>query len=238
MAKDPANPFNALDKSRFPKDRRPEPRLEEKPVRTEPLPKVEDEDDLFAAAMTGVDPLDGISGRKVAAENQAPAAPGPELGDLAAEEQLRDLVLGKVEFTLEHTNEFILAQVKGVSPKLVHRLKTGALSPEAHLDLHGMNALQAFASLSEFLREQYLHGRRCVLLIPGRGKNSPEGYGVLREKVQEWLTRDPFKRVVLAFCTAQPRHGGAGALYVLLRKFKKSQGKVLWERSPMDPDIP
>ena len=36
--------------------------------------------------------------------------------------------------------------------------------------------------------------------------------------------------VVLAFCTAQPKHGGAGALYVLLRKYRKDRGKVRWDR--------
>jgi len=38
------------------------------------------------------------------------------------------------------------------------------------------------------------------------------------------------KRVVLAFSTAIPKHGGAGAVYVLLRKYKRSRGKILWER--------
>ena len=52
----------------------------------------------------------------------------------------------------------------------------------------------------------------------------------LEEELKAWLTRDPLKRVVLAFATALPRHGGAGALYVLLRKFKKSKGKVRFER--------
>jgi DNA-nicking Smr family endonuclease len=54
--------------------------------------------------------------------------------------------------------------------------------------------------------------------------------GILRQGVQSWLTRDPVKRIVLAFCTAQPRHGGAGALYVLLRKHKKGQGKIFWDK--------
>jgi DNA-nicking Smr family endonuclease len=87
------------------------------------------------------------------------------------------------------------------------------------------------------MRMAYTKGLRTVLLIPGRGRNSPEGFSVLREKVQHWLTRDPFKRVVLAFCTAQPRDGGAGAIYVMLRKLKKSHGKIQWDRTPSDPDL-
>ena len=45
-----------------------------------------------------------------------------------------------------------------------------------------------------------------------------------------WLTHDPLKRVVLAFTTALPRHGGTGALYLLLRKFKKVKGKARFEK--------
>jgi DNA-nicking Smr family endonuclease len=77
---------------------------------------------------------------------------------------------------------------------------------------------------------------RALLLIPGRGKNSPDGVAVLRERVQAWLTQDPLKRVVLAFCTARPVDGGPGSLYVLLRKYRK-KGKVLWERCPVDLDF-
>lgn len=53
--------------------------------------------------------------------------------------------------------------------------------------------------------------------------------GVLREKLQSWLTQDPFKRVVLAFCTAQSHDGGPGSVYVLLRKYRK-KGRIYWER--------
>ena len=62
---------------------------------------------------------------------------------------------------------------------------------------------------------------RCVIVVPGRGRNSPDGIGILREKLKLWFTQEPFKRVVLAFCTARPHDGGPGSLYVLLRKYKK-----------------
>ena len=112
----------------------------------------------------------------------------------------------------------------------------GSLSPEAHLDLHGHNALQARDAVIAFIKSNYLSGRRCLLLIPGRGANSPGGLPVLKEEIKSWLTRDPLKRVVLAFCTAQPRHGGAGALYVRLRARKKSGGKIRWETHMDDVD--
>jgi DNA-nicking Smr family endonuclease len=74
-----------------------------------------------------------------------------------------------------------------------------------------------------------------VLLIPGRGRNSPNGVAVLRDCIRVWLTREPFKRVVLAFCTAETADGGPGSLYVLLRKYKK-RGKIYWNRAPVDEE--
>jgi DNA-nicking Smr family endonuclease len=88
-----------------------------------------------------------------------------------------------------------------------------------------------------FVKKNYLGGKRCLLIIPGRGKNSPQGRGVLREQLQAWLTRNPLKRVTLAFTSAKPQHGGAGALYILLRKYKKSRGKIIWERGLTEGDL-
>ena len=120
--------------------------------------------------------------------------------------------------------------VRGLDSKIFQQLKAGRLSAEGHLDLHGQNADQALDSLLFFMRESYLAGRRMVLVIPGRGKNSPRGLGILRQELQTWLTREPLRRIVLAFCTAQPKDGGTGAIYVLLRKMKKQQGKVAWDK--------
>ena len=56
-----------------------------------------------------------------------------------------------------------------------------------------------------------------MLVIHGRGHNSPAGLPVLREQMSRWLTRGATGKSVLAFCTARPKDGGGGALYVLLR---------------------
>lgn len=226
--KDTQNPFKKLDKKKFPKKRKKDEPKKVEP-QAEPTPE-KDDDSLFFQSMGGVAPLKG-KGRAV-----APPAAIRKNTALSEEEesrrQLEKFMQGKVEFDLEYTDEFIFGHVKGLDSKLTGRLKAGYYSPEGHLDLHGMNAMLAYESIFSFIREHYLKGSRCVLLIPGRGRNSPEGMGVLREKVQRWLTRDPYKRVVLAFSTALPKHGGAGALYVLLRKKKKGEGKILWKREP------
>ena len=190
----------------------------------------ESEEHVFSQAMQQVAPLAG-KGREVVPEPERPS------GQIFPDNPLQDFLDGKVEFSLEFTDEYLEGHVLGLDPAVIGKMRAGSFSYEAHLDLHGLNAPQAFDALVTFIRASYQRGRRSVLLIPGRGKNSPDGTGILRDKMQEWLTQDPLKRVVLAFCTALPKHGGPGALYVLLRKLKKSRGKIMWDRRPSDPDL-
>ena len=185
----------------------------------------------FAKAMRDVQPLDG-RGRDI--------APLPETLPSATAQhsfEYSDILKGSFEFALQYTDEYVEGHVVGLDLITLGKLQAGQFSPEAHLDLHGLNALQAYQRLVGFLRSAYMRNQRTVLLVTGRGLNSPNGMPVLRDKMQTWLTQEPFRRVVLAFCTAQTADGGAGALYVLLRKFRKDHGKVQWDRVPVDPDL-
>lgn len=189
----------------------------------------DDEAAAFLAAMGTVSPLTG-GGRDVAPA-PAPATPPPH-GELS----LQDFMDGRLEFALTFSDEYLEGHVVGLDQMILNKLRAGGLSPEAHLDLHGLNAMQAFEALRGFFKGSWYKGLRTVLVVPGRGRNSPDGMGVLREKLQSWLTQDPFKRVVLAFCTAQPHDGGPGSVYVLLRKYRK-KGRIYWERMPADSDL-
>ena len=144
---------------------------------------------------------------------------------------------GKVEFSLSGTDEFMEGHVVGLDLLTVGKLQARHYSPEAHIDLHGLNSEQAFQHMVGFFRSAYYKGVRTALVVTGRGLNSPNGVPVLRFKVQQWLTQEPFRRVVLAFCTAKREDGGPGALYVLLRKYRKNSGKVRWDAMPADPDL-
>lgn len=192
------------------------------PPKPEPAAS-EAELDLFASAMQGVKPVDG-KGRDL-----TPPRPEPKINMLEDPDYLQDFLQGKVEFSLEYTDEFFEGHVMGLDPLVLAKLRSGQYSPESHIDLHGQNAEQAVESLTTFIRHAYNKGQRSLVVVTGRGKNSPGGLSILRQHMQDWLTRDPLKRVVLAFCTAQPKDGGAGAIYVLLRKYKKS-GKIRWDR--------
>jgi len=224
-------PFEALKKIRLKaKSSKPTPAPEPKPK----LRPEQDDGECFTSAMGGVKPLKGRSGRDQPRPPTPPSesaqAAGRQAREEAAAAQLKRFMAGEVEFDLEFSDEFLQGHVRGLDERTLRQLMAGALSVEAHLDLHGCNAEQAMDSVLFFVRESYLMGRRVVLLVTGRGLNSPGGLGVLKQEVQNWLTRDPLKRVVLAFCTAQPRDGGTGALYVLLRKRKKNEGKVRFDR--------
>lgn len=194
------------------------------------------DNDLFKQAMQDVEPLsDKEGGREISFHHHNYSPPKKKTNQKQqGKKYLQDLVKGNVEFEIEFTDEFLHGNIKGLDPKIFKKLKSGEFSPEAHLDLHGLTLEDAHYRLILFMKENYLNGKRCLLLIPGRGKNSPQGTSILRSNIQTWLTRDPLKRIILAFSTAQPQHGGAGALYVLLRKFKKNQGKIQWEKFLLD----
>lgn len=182
------------------------------------------EEDLFLQAVADVAPL-RQGGRDVAlTSGRIGVGPAP-----LPPKSFAALLGESVEFDLEYSHEYISAQIKGLDLKTIRKLKAGQFSVQDHLDLHGMYADQAKIAVCEFLRRAYLEGHRCVLIIPGRGKNSPLGRGVLRQELSSWLTQAPLKRVVLAFTTALPKHGGAGAIYLLLRQIRKDKGKIIWE---------
>ena len=106
----------------------------------------------------------------------------------------------------------------GVDRATVERLKRGLRPIEARLDLHGMTQAEAHRALGEFVREASAVGRRSLLVITGRGTDRP---GILRSSVPRWLDEGELRRQILAVAAARPRHGGAGALYVLLRRQRR-----------------
>jgi DNA-nicking Smr family endonuclease len=108
-----------------------------------------------------------------------------------------------------------LDRFAGVDRATAERLKRGRYPVEADLDLHGMTQAEAHRALSRFVPGSRAAGRRCVLVITGHGRISG---GVLKAAVPRWLGEPGLRPHVLAITPAQPRAGGDGALYVLLRR--------------------
>ena len=107
----------------------------------------------------------------------------------------------------------------GIDRRSAERLRRGRLSIEGRLDLHGMTQAAAVERLAEFIARAEVAGKRCVLVITGKGLASG---GVLRDQVPRWLNLAPNRARVLAFDYAQQQHGGSGALYVLLKRRRLS----------------
>ncbi|HJU15010.1 MAG TPA: Smr/MutS family protein, partial [Stellaceae bacterium] len=97
------------------------------------------------------------------------------------------------------------------------RVKRGRYPIEAQLDLHGMTQAAAHRALIGFVAASREAGRRCVLIITGRGLATGEP-GILRRAVPRWLDEPELRPYILTIAPAQPRHGGPGALYLLLRR--------------------
>lgn len=91
------------------------------------------------------------------------------------------------------------------------KLKRGQLAIDAKLDLHGMDRETAHRALNGFLERSQSHGRRCCLVVTGKS-------GVLKSDTPRWLNEPANRGRIVALASAQPRHGGSGALYVLLKR--------------------
>ncbi len=183
------------------------------------------EDDLFREAMAGVEPLEN--------NRVQPRQPGPLSkpsrrplfeGELEAYAQLVDLVSGEGRFDIQFTDEYIEGAVVGADSELLPKLRRGDFSIQAHFDLHGMTTSEARKAVERFILASVVKGLRCVLIIHGRGINSRDQIPILKQRVATWFKRGRLKHLVLAFATARPCDGGAGALYVLLRKYKPESG--------------
>jgi DNA-nicking Smr family endonuclease len=110
----------------------------------------------------------------------------------------------------------------------VRQISSGKIEVDARIDLHGLRQRDAQMRLRAFLLEAHADGLRTVLVITGKGGEEPSDRlgdlagerqrGVLRRNVPHWLQEPELRAIVLSFTQAGVRHGGAGALYVQLRK--------------------
>jgi DNA-nicking Smr family endonuclease len=104
------------------------------------------------------------------------------------------------------------------------QMTRGKFQPEARIDLHGMTQAEAHPELIRFILGAHGAGKRLVLVITGKGKQRldtgpiPQRMGILRHQVPQWLAQPPLGSIVLQVAAAHQKHGGAGALYVYLRR--------------------
>ena len=102
------------------------------------------------------------------------------------------------------------------------RLSRGAVEPDATVDLHGHTLNSAYAMLDAALGRSIARGDRVILLITGKppraGSERPHARGAIRAAVGDWLHASRHADAIAAVRGASPRHGGTGALYIVLRR--------------------
>lgn len=102
----------------------------------------------------------------------------------------------------------------GVQDGVYRNLRLGKYPVDARLDLHQMTIEQARTAVFQFMRDCMSHDIRCALITHGKGEGR-EHPALLKSCIAHWL---PQFAEILAFHSAQPRHGASGATYILLRK--------------------
>nr|WP_245412047.1 Smr/MutS family protein [Methylocella silvestris] len=105
--------------------------------------------------------------------------------------------------------------------RLRQKLSRGRMAPDAAIDLHGLRAHEASLALRHFLVRAQLDGAKIVLVVTGKGRGGAAGEeeaGVLRRSVPHWLRAHDYASIVVGFEEASRPHGGAGALYVRIRR--------------------
>jgi DNA-nicking Smr family endonuclease len=98
------------------------------------------------------------------------------------------------------------------------RLARGATEIGGRLDLHGLTQAEAHAALARFLHSAQARDVKVVLVITGKGGSDGEGRGVLKRQVPLWLEGPELRSLVIGYDNAGIGHGGAGALYVRVRR--------------------
>ena len=112
----------------------------------------------------------------------------------------------------------------GIDRRTAQRFAKGQMAIEGRLDLHGRTLKEAQAAVSGFVRAAANDGQRFVIIITGKGgaDREPGGRGRIRAEAIHWLDHPSLRPLILAVREAGPRHGGAGALYVLLRRHRST----------------
>ncbi|HAW44915.1 MAG TPA: hypothetical protein DCW60_01000 [Sutterella sp.] len=167
---------------------------------------IEDDTDLFLKEMqkTGVIPIkDKGKAQQAAPRLRTEPRAAVQRMNAAAE-------AANVKDTFVKDSETYLSE--DASPDLLRKLRRGAWPIADRLDLHGLRVSEAKPRVTAFLRNSHDVGLRSVIIVHGRGLNSPEG-PVLKDLVRSWVRQIPY---VMAYIEAGPDHGGEGAIILLL----------------------
>ena len=184
-----------------------------------------DEDyELFLKEMADVEPL-GPSGPTLMPAAKAQPTPG-QLYRREAATRTRDMDVNQLPTAFVdyvHAEAILSFKRDGIQDGVFRRLQRGAYDIEAVLDLHGYTIEQARAEVFRFVRDCLDYDVRLALISHGKGRRNKDQIPLLKSFLARWLPMFP---EIMAFHSAQKWHGGAGAVYLLLRKSERAKEKT------------
>lgn len=194
------------------------------------------EKDLFLEEMSGVKPLQREPRERLIRQS---AEGNLELRRQAATEPLHEKINSLLDEGVDPLDAWYVLDFKrpGIQHGVYKKLRMGRYDIDARLDLHRMTVKQAREEVKQFIDEAGKLGLRTLLILHGKGqrKVEQENTAVLKGYVNHWLQQ---LEMVQAFHSAQPVHGGTGAVYVLLRKSadkkRENRERFLKGRVPYD----
>lgn len=183
----------------------------------------EDDLNLFRQETADVVPLTHVS--SLLHLTRTRPTPGQEYRREAAQRHeafdVNTLPTSFVEYL--HPESVISFRRDGIQNGVYRKLQQGGYDIDAVLDLHGFTVEQARDELFRFIADCLHHEVRSALISHGKGRGNKEKRPLLKSYLARWL---PLFPEVMAFHSAQKCHGGAGAVYLLLRKSEKQKQKT------------
>ncbi len=173
--------------------------------------------DLFRQSVAGTHPLkqkNSASHPPHRAQSSPHIRQHPQDASPSLQDRLSDE--GEVE-DVTSSDELRFAR-PGLQHSVIKKLRRGQYNIDAELDMHGMVVSEARAALLAFLHACKTDNARCVRIVHGKGHGSSNRRPVLKNSLNHWL-----KQIdeVLVFCSALPKDGGTGAVYLLLKRSKR-----------------
>lgn len=169
-------------------------------------PLTDEERALFRSQMRLVTPLKVL--------NKTPAPIVRKNPKVRLQRDLEEVV-PPIDTPLVSAETILSFRRDGIQNRVFKQLRQQAFPIEAELDLHGLRIEEAWAAVEKFLQRCLVKNVYCVCIVHGKGDRCGEAHPVLKNKLNQWLRH---YTAVLAFHSALPRRGGAGAVYLLLKK--------------------
>ncbi len=184
----------------------------------------EDESDLFKKEMEGVKPIQRKRVVDAPKKQELTDAQMARREAAVRDKSKDDNILSEDYVDMVGPHDVLSFKRPGVQDGVYRKLRLGKYETEAVLDLHRKSVKEAREEVFDFVRTCLANSVRTVMILHGKGERS-DPPALLKSYVNKWL---PELDEVMAFHSAQLRHGGSGALYVMLRKsdYQKVQNRI------------